>query len=513
MTPFECYDSLLKQALPVSEKYIEDGAARIHELAGKLRDQRIQVMLFGAYNAGKSTVINAMLGAERARVGDIPTTDVVAEYEWQGHGLLDTPGVNAPIEHETISKERLQRADLVLFVMRQEDQDNRDIVTRIFELLEAGRPLFILLNYSDSDIEQLQLVRERLNAVLLAEASKRKISVDALSRVPMVLMSAPAALKARLEGKERLLEHSGYNEFMTCFTEWLRSYDDEKQRLQQAFGLIDRLLLAPVSAAIGRLTQDSGESEAITRQIAHIRREGRVLQVGAANQLRATLTARRTDFAGLFDQAGDQQSVIAGIEGIATEVASGLDDWLSQEIVNTLGTAASTSLHSAPVIAGPSSQAEEGKLMAVIEGAAIEAGKKIPPEAIIAALKFGRSLKIPFLKGRWEKTFAKWAGKAAPALKILVSAYELFAAHREEKKENEKALNYALQRNQWVEDICAQLGSAMNDGISETVSAVVEQIVAPLEERLRTLSSQAGTVERDQIFWSELTEAFKSVRF
>ena len=38
MTPFECYDSLLKQALPVSEKYIEDGAARIHELArGSIR--------------------------------------------------------------------------------------------------------------------------------------------------------------------------------------------------------------------------------------------------------------------------------------------------------------------------------------------------------------------------------------------------------------------------------------------------------------------------------------------
>ena len=48
-------------------------------------------MLFGAYNAGKSTLINALLGEERAVVGDIPTTDAVHRYDWDGHIMLDTP--------------------------------------------------------------------------------------------------------------------------------------------------------------------------------------------------------------------------------------------------------------------------------------------------------------------------------------------------------------------------------------------------------------------------------------
>ena len=53
------------------------------ELKEKLDDNTLQVMLYGAYNAGKSTLINALIGQEKATVNDIPTTDTVDYYDWQ----------------------------------------------------------------------------------------------------------------------------------------------------------------------------------------------------------------------------------------------------------------------------------------------------------------------------------------------------------------------------------------------------------------------------------------------
>ncbi|WP_241148743.1 GTPase [Photobacterium sanguinicancri] len=60
-----------------------DLANQIHdELNKKVDDQVLQIMLYGAYNAGKSTFVNALIGEERANVGEIPTTDSVDIFDW-----------------------------------------------------------------------------------------------------------------------------------------------------------------------------------------------------------------------------------------------------------------------------------------------------------------------------------------------------------------------------------------------------------------------------------------------
>lgn len=134
-------EDILKENIPNYEKEIAD-------ISQKLKDKNIKVMFFGSYNAGKSTLINTILGSESARIGDIPTTDSVDTYLWNDYNLIDSPGINAPIEHETISKEQLYKSDLIVFLIRKDDEDSASTYKEIFELLKNGKDIFLVFNYS-----------------------------------------------------------------------------------------------------------------------------------------------------------------------------------------------------------------------------------------------------------------------------------------------------------------------------------------------------------------------------
>ena len=87
------------------------------EVEQKLEDCRPTMMLYGVYNAGKSTLVNALLGKREAKVDNIPTTDSIDCYEFWGQIIYDTPGLNAPIEHERVTENHYKKCDIILFVL------------------------------------------------------------------------------------------------------------------------------------------------------------------------------------------------------------------------------------------------------------------------------------------------------------------------------------------------------------------------------------------------------------
>lgn len=514
MTPFEHYDALLREAEPTAKKYLTDADQRVRELRAKLRDSRIQVMLFGAYNAGKSTLINALLGSKQARVDDVPTTDVVSEYDWNGHVLLDTPGINAPIQHEEISQACLERTDLVLFVLRQEDQDAENVMLRIFDLLEFKRPVFLVLNYSDSDPALINEIRQTLNSTLVLHAQQRGVDLGTVSRVPVVLMNARSAERGRLENKAKLCEHAGYDDLMLRFREWLRGYDNDTNRLELVRAAVERLLLEPVLKSIDAKSSKTDESDELARQIAHLRREGRVLSDAAANRLRSELAAYRPTLAALFDQEQDAQAIIAEAEKIGDSIAESIHTWLSKELQESLERSIDASLRTTGLDV-PEIERRDGEgLFEKSKGSLLTGAKKgATKENLYEALKVGRSLKIPGLKGRWTQTLDKWAGKAAPVIQVGLALVEIGMAHRDEQRANQESLDRAMQRNQWVEDICAQIRAGLMDNINESLNSIINEAVHPLETQQQVLLSVSDEIEKDRAHWRELETTFQSVRF
>lgn len=78
---------------PAIDRWLGQNASA--EMASALRTRaetdRPRIMVYGVYNAGKSTLLNALLGSEQAAMADRPETAEIRGYDWRGYTLLDTP--------------------------------------------------------------------------------------------------------------------------------------------------------------------------------------------------------------------------------------------------------------------------------------------------------------------------------------------------------------------------------------------------------------------------------------
>jgi predicted GTPase len=102
-----------------------DGAKAPAKVVADEQVRRVTVTLFGQVKAGKSSVINALLGEQRARTDVLPATSEVERYELQPEGiatqlvLLDTVGyghAGPKADQLRVTQETAQQSDLLLFV-------------------------------------------------------------------------------------------------------------------------------------------------------------------------------------------------------------------------------------------------------------------------------------------------------------------------------------------------------------------------------------------------------------
>lgn len=146
-------------------------------------DELFLIVVVGEFNAGKSALVNALLGETVLREGATPTTSRVTLVKWgeqaaeqvvdEGYAIytyplqllkelniVDTPGTNAVIrQHERLTNEFIPRSDLVLFITsadRPMTESERQFLERI---LTWGKKIVFVLNKADI-LEDAAAVRE-----------------------------------------------------------------------------------------------------------------------------------------------------------------------------------------------------------------------------------------------------------------------------------------------------------------------------------------------------------------
>jgi small GTP-binding protein len=136
-------------------------------------DELFLLVVVGEFNAGKSALINALLGAKVLPEGVTPTTSRVTLVKWGEQvgeqvvdqsfalythplpllhelNIVDTPGTNAVLRHhERLTDEFVPRSDLVLFVTSA-DRPMAESERQFLERIRAwGKKVVMTLNKID----------------------------------------------------------------------------------------------------------------------------------------------------------------------------------------------------------------------------------------------------------------------------------------------------------------------------------------------------------------------------
>jgi small GTP-binding protein len=273
-------ETLVRCEAPVADRQTLAGAS-------EQLDELFLLVVVGEFNAGKSAVINALLGDRILTEGVTPTTAGIHVIRYGEElsrrpvrgvleaisapvellrqvSIVDTPGTNAlEREHEAITEEFVPRSDLVLFVTsadRPFSESERAFLERI---RGWGKKVVVLLNKVD-----LLTTQAEVDEVL---AYIRQHGEGLLGTEPDVFgLSAREALAARARGDGAALAASGLPAVEQYLSETLDETERVRLKLVNPLGVAESLLercSAGLNAALELLADDLATLADIERQL------------------------------------------------------------------------------------------------------------------------------------------------------------------------------------------------------------------------------------------------------
>ena len=178
------------------EEQVDQWKKKIHTLIasaenGKRMKEGIKTVIVGKPNAGKSSLLNVLLGEERAIVTDIAgTTRDVLEEQMSLSGIslniIDTAGIRSTedvVEKIGVKKAKTyaQDADLIIYVVDSStglDENDEEIMEMI-----RGRKAIVLLNKMDLDcVTTEEDIKKYLNKPVIPVSAKEEQGIDRLEQ-------------------------------------------------------------------------------------------------------------------------------------------------------------------------------------------------------------------------------------------------------------------------------------------------------------------------------------------
>lgn len=156
---------------------------------GKMLKEGINTAIVGKPNAGKSSLLNILVGEERAIVTEIAgtTRDILQEQiQIGGIGLnvIDTAGIRDTediVEKIGVNKSReyIEKADLIIYVVDSStelDENDQEIIEAI-----QNKKAIVLLNKSDLDAKtDASVLQTQLNKPILSISAKNNTGIHEL---------------------------------------------------------------------------------------------------------------------------------------------------------------------------------------------------------------------------------------------------------------------------------------------------------------------------------------------
>lgn len=522
---FNATRSILARYLPAER--LETLAAHIEERASAATPV---ILIYGVYNAGKSTLINALLGRAEAPMGRVPTTAHTQPYSWRGYTLLDSPGIDALSEHEVIAQTQREHSDIVIFVINSATAtDELSTYSRMIELVARKQRVVLVINNTSGigwgSADQFAVMDDvRANAQKQACTHQHEIQ-RAVEQIPLHWLDANLALQGRLTQEEVFIDRSGIIPFEQSLHSFIAATDKSaltKSLAGQLHSVFEEVLAeiesrqtnehdAQLSRIQARLMNENTRlrnvfAEFIRHQQQHLKSHIKILLEDPAQGSSVQLEHVMQQLGETLGQALQQrlekelertaqltQELSQALEQIPQKLEIGLHlDPLSPPY----STQQATSLEVSALL-----QNHQDKISLLL--------KSIKEEHIVTVLKTVKEYFPSLLKGigpkTMEKIAGKWAGmitKGVPVLSIglqaIFGAVEYYRAQQAQEEEINAKRRYLQQVNDLAEQASQQYQYAANTAIEQCIAQVLQPVLDPLNTMQSNLQSQSAQLTQDQ---------------
>ena len=477
------YENIAQEMAKIAEGIVPTDEFCDH-IKNKLAAGKPTLMIYGVYNAGKSTLLNALFGKELAKTGDAPETSKIAAYEYQGFTVYDTPGINAPKEHEEVTEVHLKKCEVVVFALSNqgafEAVYNYDTIAKVIKL---GKPVLVALNNktgTELDSEHAVAEVDTVNQHLIKMAKKYAIDEGKVKEIKVITVNANAALKAKLEDKPLLLEASNIGQLEAAINTLLKEAGPET--ISQSLDNYVKDFIITCSEAIDKQI----DNEALQKAEATLTKLGKMkdslkLDLGSDKQELVGQVERAVENAVLSDQ--DPNKEVKGLVDSFSEMLNSKVKDKQQEITDLTGTAAK-------------------EINTLIEEVGVEAGAgadddiagsqpdKSPPKSVtpITTALAAASSKIPHPIGKYLAGMLAVAGPIFDAIRSFFS--DDGQAQQQQAQENMQ--RKAMLAKNTAANCAYKLGGQIEGAIAECIAIFNEPIA-----HFTKLKAQLGSANDD----------------
>jgi tRNA U34 5-carboxymethylaminomethyl modifying GTPase MnmE/TrmE len=478
-------------------------------------DGRLQIALLGEYNAGKSSLVRALTGAEVGIDADVETTEPEA-YHWNGVDLIDTPGVQSQsteIDHDRMARETTIDADLVIFVLTASGFNDR--LASCFEHVVGPEGLglasktFVVVNKMD----QTSAPDEHV----LGDIRRAMHPHDDLPVQPAAVRDWLEASSVEGEVGTRLRQRSR----MSTLFDRLDTFVDRR-------GALGRLTrpLQHLERAIDAAREDlSGDDEAVKRRFEYLRRRRHTVEraIAELDEKKSVWTSRirlgvREDLEGVvgsIDETTSREELEALVDEQMRRARSRLES-LRHEIVGDLRAWVSdlrddlTDIDESPLgraLLEPDESADAAVEAPDFEdspshlGDPVRMARKLTDDGLDRFLQkaaaspdalrdtiYQTGKKLGYKFDPWEavkagEKLSDVLGKISKAMPVISLGLEIWASYREEREADEREKRLAEARMK-VREAFGEMADERADAMGATVDRFREEMLEPVVDSI-----------------------------
>jgi len=497
------YKEIVQDVIKYSKDEVSDDELKkfqIH-IETKLKNFEPTLMVYGTYNAGKSTLLNALFGIEEmAKTGDSPETAEVHEYKYNGYTIYDTPGINAPIKHEEVTNEHLKKCEVILFVLSNDGSLEEEYVyTKISDIVKLNKPLLIVLNNKkNSDPDSKESIQEidKVN-INLSKIGDRAGIKNIEEKVSLCMVDVLTALEGKIEQEQELIDESniiqleksidkllsdaGNNDVINVLNLYIKDFTDKV--ISQIDMKIDNPELQKVEELLTFLEKFKNKSEIEFKNSIH--KKMNILESGLRERI-----LNRNNAEEIHQYIEDSlDSLVSQIESKFETISSELKIRIEQfsEDMNVINIGYDKiKIENSDEMNEKSSTILEDTLKSTLKNKELVA--TVTKEALLKLREF----KFLF-KGKWEKTLGGYAGKFAGVVNVLVGVYEMYQAFSSHNKQVEAQRQHVLsaknKSGEIVDSLKVDLFDSIESILNEVFNGLIEQFRKDSNELNRNNSS------------------------